>query len=168
MDHASRIAELQFGRPSTLCARYPTGRRVGTQSCVYSIRSLASRGTPCPCLRDYSTDHTMSTGSPMSTGSFIGQRPSTRPSVNPKSYKQELPDLALSLERFTSSVPGDGAYYIRLNQEVIGRYRSLKAAQAAWRDIISKSDWSPTPRPIDPDDVRRREQIERWSRNRAG
>jgi hypothetical protein len=74
----------------------------------------------------------------------------------------------LSIERFTESVPADGQWYVLKAGERVGRFRSLKAAQDAWREIVRKSGWKPKPRELDMADLRRREQIERWSRNRAG
>jgi hypothetical protein len=79
-----------------------------------------------------------------------------------------LPDLALSIERFTENVPADGRGHLLKAGETMGRFRSLKAAQAAWREIVRESDWKPMRRDVDPDAVRRQEQVERWSRNRGG
>jgi hypothetical protein len=83
-------------------------------------------------------------------------------------YRQHLPDLDLSIERQTDAVPDDGAWYLLREGEQLGRYRSLKAAQAAWREVLQDSGWKPRVRQVDPSDVRRREQKERWARNRAG
>jgi hypothetical protein len=47
-------------------------------------------------------------------------------------------------------------------------YRFSKAAQQAWRELVRDSGWKPERKPIDANEVRRREQVERWSRNRAG
>lgn len=85
-----------------------------------------------------------------------------------KPYKQLLPQLKLSLERCTDAVPSDGAWYLIRDGTQIGRYRSLAAAQEAWRDVLRASGWSPEKRQIDPAETLRREQTERWSRNRAG
>lgn len=83
-------------------------------------------------------------------------------------YRQLLPELELSIERFTESVPPDGGWYLLKAGEAVGRFRSLKAAQAAWQEIVRDSGWKPKPRELDVSDVRRRAQTERWSRNRAG
>jgi hypothetical protein len=88
--------------------------------------------------------------------------------VSQEPYRQVLPDLELSIERFTEAVPPDGAWYLLRGGEQLGRYRSLKAAQEAWREVIQQSGWKPKPRGFDTEAVRRREQMERWSRNRAG
>jgi hypothetical protein len=88
--------------------------------------------------------------------------------VSREPYRQVLPELELSIERLTESVPPDGYWYVLKAGERVGRFRSLKAAQAVWRDIVRESGWVPKPPEVDFADVRRREQIERWSRNRAG
>jgi hypothetical protein len=88
--------------------------------------------------------------------------------VGREPYRQVLPDLELSIERFTDSVPADGRWHVLKSGREVGRFRSLKAAQEAWREIIRESGWRPGRRDVDPDDVRRRVQIERWSRNRGG
>jgi hypothetical protein len=58
-------------------------------------------------------------------------------------YVQRLDALGLSIERNTEAVPADGAWYLLRNGDVIGRYRSRKAAQEAWRQIIDESGWTP-------------------------
>lgn len=83
-------------------------------------------------------------------------------------YRQSLPDLELSIERYTEAVPRDGGWYLLRGGEQLGRYRSLKAAQQAWREIVQESGWKPERREVDPSRVRHRERMERWSRNRAG
>lgn len=83
-------------------------------------------------------------------------------------YRQSLPDLQLSIERYTDAVPDDGGWYLVQDGEQLGRFRSLKAAQQAWREVVRDSGWRPAERSVDPAAARRREQSERWSRNRAG
>ena len=83
-------------------------------------------------------------------------------------YRQHLPDLDLSIERQTDAVPHDGAWYLLRDGEQLGRYRSLKAAQAAWKEVVRASGWAPQAREIDREEVLRRERKERWARNRAG
>ena len=83
-------------------------------------------------------------------------------------YRQFLPELELSLERGTDAVPDDGHLHLLRAGEELGRYRSLKSAQAAWREVVRESGWKPQPRVVDPAKIRRREQTERWARNRAG
>ena len=83
-------------------------------------------------------------------------------------YRQTLPALKLSIERHTDAVPHDGRWYLLRDGAELGSYRSLKAAQEAWREVVAQSDWKPPPREVDTEEVRRREQMERWARNRAG
>jgi hypothetical protein len=79
-----------------------------------------------------------------------------------------LPDLELSIERSTENVPADGQWHLLRAGVEVGSFRSLKAAQARWRQIVRDSGWKPAQREVDRDEARRREQAERWSRNRGG
>ncbi len=83
-------------------------------------------------------------------------------------YRQELPAIGLSLERYTEAVPDDGAYYLLRDGRQVGRYRSLKSAKAAWQEVIDASGWSPRERQIVVSEITLRERSERWARNRAG
>lgn len=84
------------------------------------------------------------------------------------SYRQSLPDLDLSIERYTDSVPADGAWYLLNGGKQLGRYRTLQAAKEGWDAFIEKSGWTPPQRPIDAKAMLQRESGERWARNRAG
>jgi hypothetical protein len=88
--------------------------------------------------------------------------------VKREPYRQVLPALDLSLERFTENVPADGRWRLLQAGQEIGCFRSLKAGQEAWREFVRASGWRPTRSEVDVADVRRREQAERWSRNRGG
>ena len=83
-------------------------------------------------------------------------------------YRQVLPDLALSIERYTPDVPDDGGWYLLRAGEQLGRYKTLKAAQVAWKGVVQETGWTPRERQVDAHQIRRREQMERWSRNRGG
>jgi hypothetical protein len=83
-------------------------------------------------------------------------------------YRQVLPDFGLAIERFTENVPADGRWHLLKDGEEVGSFRSLKAAQTAWREALHRSGWKPESPSVDADEVRRREQAERWARNRAG
>jgi hypothetical protein len=83
-------------------------------------------------------------------------------------YRQTLAELELSIQRYTDAVPDDGGFYLLRGGEILGRHRTLNAAQEAWLRVLRETTWKPEPRQIDPADARRREQAERWSRNRAG
>jgi hypothetical protein len=85
-----------------------------------------------------------------------------------EAYRQYLPDQDLSIERFTDAVPDDGGWYLIRSGERLGRFQSLTAAQKAWKDVLRETGWEPPRHRIDPVAVRRREQMERWARNRAG
>ncbi len=83
-------------------------------------------------------------------------------------YRQQLPALKLSIERYTDAVPLDGGWYLLQAGEQLGRFRSLKAAKAAWDVVVKESDWHPEKHQLDPSELIRREQVERWARNRGG
>ena len=61
-------------------------------------------------------------------------------------YVQRLPALNLSIEQGTDDVPADNFFYLQRGGETLGRYRSLKQAQAAWDAELAASGWSPPPR----------------------
>jgi hypothetical protein len=83
-------------------------------------------------------------------------------------YRQILPELELSIERYTENVPADGGWYVLRARQQVGRFRTLKAARDAWKEIVREAGWQPAQRHVSADEVRRREQMERWARNRAG
>lgn len=88
--------------------------------------------------------------------------------MNRAPYRQTLPALTLSIERYTRHVPNDGAWYLLKGGHKIGRFRSLKAAKQAWDAEVASSKWSPAERPLDANEVLARERGDRWSRNRGG
>lgn len=61
----------------------------------------------------------------------------------PDSYRQYLPALELSIERYTPAVPGDGWWYLLRSGETLGRYKTRKVAQEAWASVLAGSDWQP-------------------------
>jgi hypothetical protein len=138
--HPGHVGALQrAGKPPRSPPAVACTVRVASPAgCRRDVRTLALRGLPSSCV--------------------VGRDP----------YRQVLPDLQLSIERYTSDVPADGGWYLIRAGAHIGRFRSLKAAQEAWRAVVSESGWTPQRKPIDAANVRRREQMERWSRNRAG
>jgi hypothetical protein len=83
-------------------------------------------------------------------------------------YRQALPALQLSIERYTPAVPDDGAWYLLRDGDHLGRYRTLAAAKEAWDHVVAESGWEPAARPTDPGETLLRERRERWARNRAG
>jgi len=79
-------------------------------------------------------------------------------------YVQRLPALGLSIERNTPAVPLDGRWHLIRDGVEIDSYRSLTAAQEAWRQIVAASDWTPPQA-----DQRSPSEIldaERWARDR--
>lgn len=83
-------------------------------------------------------------------------------------YRQHLPALDLSIERFTGAVPHDGRWYLRRGGEEIGSFRTLKEAQLAWADLVDHAGWTPPERRVDAQQAMSREAAERWARNRGG
>jgi hypothetical protein len=68
-------------------------------------------------------------------------------------YRQVIAVLDLAIERGTKRVPGDGYFYVVLKGEILGRYRTLKAALQRYKGILSEHGWKPEPagaRPVDP------------------
>lgn len=57
-------------------------------------------------------------------------------------YTQRLAALELAIERNTSNVPPDGYYHLLHAGKEIDRYRSMRAAKAAWDEIVAASGWS--------------------------
>lgn len=59
-------------------------------------------------------------------------------------YRQYIPDLDLSIERYTQEVPSDGKYHVLRNGEVSGSFRSLKQAQDVFRKFVQDSGYKPS------------------------
>jgi hypothetical protein len=74
------------------------------------------------------------------------------------SYVQRLPALDLAIERNTERVPPDGGYYLLRGGAQLGRFRSLKAAKAAWDEVVRESGWKPERREQDPRELLVRER----------
>lgn len=58
-------------------------------------------------------------------------------------YVQRLPALGLSIERNTPAVQADGRWHLLRDEVEIDSFRTLKAAQEAWREIVAASGWTP-------------------------
>ena len=58
-------------------------------------------------------------------------------------YRQAVPDIGLSLERFTGRVPDDSYYYVLQRGEVKGRHRTLKPAKTQYKELLAGSGWEP-------------------------
>ena len=61
------------------------------------------------------------------------------------SYRQYIPHLGLSIELLTEAVPSDGKYHVVRNGEIVGSFRSLKQAQAIFRQLVQDSGYKPSP-----------------------
>jgi hypothetical protein len=83
-------------------------------------------------------------------------------------YRQYLPALDLALERLTTKVPSDGAWYLTQSGKRIGRYRTRNEAMKAWKAVLTEAGWKPSEKPVNSREVLLRESRERWARNRAG
>jgi hypothetical protein len=60
-------------------------------------------------------------------------------------YRQSIAAVGLAIERGTSAVPDDGHFYVLFAGQMQGRHRTLKKAQAQYREILSNQDWKPKP-----------------------
>jgi hypothetical protein len=77
-----------------------------------------------------------------------------------ESYRQSVPAIGLSLERETSSVPRDGHFYVLLNGEIKGRFRTMRQALALYKSLLKESGY--TPPPVDRKHDPAREAVERY------
>ncbi len=50
-------------------------------------------------------------------------------------YRQKVDGHELSTEKDTAAVPSDGYYYVRFKGEIVGRHRTLKAAQRQFSEL---------------------------------
>jgi hypothetical protein len=83
-------------------------------------------------------------------------------------YTQRLPALDLAIERNTPAVPTDGQFYVVRDGEILGRFRSLKAAKARWDAEIATSGWRPPEAPtLTPDEMRARDKAARERQEKA-
>ena len=60
-------------------------------------------------------------------------------------YRQQIPQIELSIERATESVPDDNKYYVIQNGQPLGSFRSLKPAQQLFRRVLADSGYTPKP-----------------------
>jgi hypothetical protein len=56
----------------------------------------------------------------------------------PDAYRQYRSDADLYIERYTARVPQDGKWYVIHRNEIVGSYRSLKAAQTRYQTILTE------------------------------
>jgi hypothetical protein len=79
-------------------------------------------------------------------------------------YVQRLPALGLSIERNTPAVPPDGRWHLIRDDVELDTFRTLKAAQEAWRELIAASGW--TPPKAEERSAAEMLEAERWARDR--
>jgi hypothetical protein len=73
-------------------------------------------------------------------------------------YRQALEEHGLSLEQGTPTVPNDGCYYVLRKGEVVGRFKSLRAAQAFYAEQKKGLNLQPVkPPPVSIDELRHHE-----------
>lgn len=60
-------------------------------------------------------------------------------------FRQAIPAIGLSVERSTGDVPGDGYYYVRIGEQIRGRFRSKTAALSLYRTLLGESGYIPPP-----------------------
>jgi hypothetical protein len=65
--------------------------------------------------------------------------------AEPASYRQCIPPIDLSLERYTESVPKDGYYYVLLRGEIKGRFRTRNAAAELYTGLLRQTGYKPPP-----------------------
>ncbi len=55
--------------------------------------------------------------------------------------------MGLSIERDTERTPDNRKYYVFRDEQVLGTFSKLKAAQSLYRQVISESGYHPEPQP---------------------
>src|SRR5581483_4855008 len=58
-------------------------------------------------------------------------------------YSERVERYGISLEQDTENVPNDGHYYVLANGDLVGRFKSLKKAQEAYRAYKASMDIQP-------------------------
>ena len=75
-------------------------------------------------------------------------------------YRQAIPAIGLSLERATDRVPKDGFFYVLLDGEIKGRFRTKSKALSLYRSLLEQSGHKPQPIQVSVDSTR--ENVERY------
>ena len=65
------------------------------------------------------------------------------------SYRHFIPQISLSIERYTDRVPKDGKYYILKGDHCVTSFRSIKKAEEKFRQLVSESGYKPEPLPTE-------------------
>ena len=76
-------------------------------------------------------------------------------------YRHFIPELGLSVERNTASVPKDGKFYILRGGEVIDSFRAIGKAEARFRQLVKESGYKPEVLPVKPRSATE-EKLERY------
>ena len=66
------------------------------------------------------------------------------------SYKHYIPDLGLSIERYTANVPADGCYYVIRDGAICDKCRTLKKAEEYFRALIKEAGYKPKTYNVNP------------------
>jgi hypothetical protein len=64
-----------------------------------------------------------------------------------EAYRQYVPGFDISIEKNTTSVPRDGKYYLVRGGQVVKAFRTLKQADAAFKEALTEAGY--TPRPVE-------------------
>ena len=75
-------------------------------------------------------------------------------------YRQAILAIGLSLERATDRVPKDGFFYVLLDGEIKGRFRTKSKALSLYRALLEQSGHKPQPVQVSVDSTR--ENVERY------
>ena len=75
-------------------------------------------------------------------------------------YRQAIPAIGLSLERATDRVPKDGFFYVLLDGEIKGRFRTKSKALSLYRALLKQSGHKPQSVQVSVDAAR--ENVERY------
>ena len=75
-------------------------------------------------------------------------------------YRQAIPAVGLSLERATDRVPKDGFFYVLLDGDIKGRFRTKSKALSLYTALLAQSGHKPQPVQISVNAAR--ENVERY------
>lgn len=76
-------------------------------------------------------------------------------------YVQRLPDFDISLERATERTPDQTRYHLFVGARLVGSFKRIKEAQAAFRQAATEAGWRPTSTVKDPNEILAREKAAR-------
>lgn len=79
-----------------------------------------------------------------------------------ESYKHFIPQINLSIEKNTTVVPCDGKFYIVKEGKIVKGFRTKKAAEELFKDMVKQSGFKPEPQQEKPFDAAT-EALERYA-----